>query len=130
MGYHVAVFTPIILIGGAIVVCFVIMAQVTYPNVLAIYSWISNSNPQFRTEPSLSHFSMSHCAIGLFIMLVIICSKKDISIFMKMTSFGVIGVTLLMLFILVTGIIALTNTNFSVGNTESESEDWMLSDER
>ena len=35
-GFYVGLIAPIILIGSAIVVCFIIMAQVIYPNILAI----------------------------------------------------------------------------------------------
>ena len=110
MGYYVALIAPIILIGSAIVVCFIIMAQVTYPNLLATYAWITRKNPHYYHEPSFSHFSTSHCALVLFVILVIICNKKDMGIFMRLSSTGVIFVVMLMLFIFTTGLLAFTDT--------------------
>lgn len=51
-----------------------------------------------------------------------ICSKKDIKIFMKIGSYGVIPVVLLMLFIMYTGIKSMTNTNFSIGSSAQANE--------
>ena len=121
-GYYVGLISPAILIVGAIVVYFVIMADVLYPDVLAIYAWISGSNPKFITKPTFSNFSMSYTAIVQFVILVIICNKKDIGVFMRIGSFGVIFIILLMLFIIATGVLAFSDTNFSIGSTEESNE--------
>ena len=63
--------------------------------------------------------------MALFVMLAILCSKKDLSIFMKVGSIGVIFVFMLIIFIMMTGIIALTNTEFMIGSPENLTEtDW------
>ena len=50
---------------------------------------------------------------------------------MRIGSFGVIFVIMLILFIIGTGVIALTDTHFSIGSTaESNVTDWLHSDER
>ena len=90
-----------------------------YPTLIAVYAWVSQTDPDYKIEPAFDRFSSSYCAILLFITLVIICNKKDISIFMRMTSFGVIGVTLLMFSIFVTGIVSLANTSFTAQVTQS-----------
>jgi hypothetical protein len=48
---------------------------------------------------------------------VIICSKKDLAIFMRIGSFGVVFVVLLIAFIVAMGIIALGDTTFVIGST-------------
>lgn len=54
-----------------------------------------------------------------------ICSKKDIKIFMKLGSYGVIFVVMLMIFIIYTGIRSLTDTEYSIGTMEQSNEtDW------
>ena len=129
-GYYIGAIGPIVVVGSAIIVCFVVMAQVMYPTLFAVYAWISKADHDYNIEPAFDRFSSSYCAILLFIALVIICNKKDISIFMRMTSFGVIGVTLLMLSIFVTGIMSLVNTSFPVQVTQiSFKQDWSA-DER
>jgi len=50
-----------------------------------------------------------------------LCSKKDIGIFMRICSFGVIFVILLMAFIMAMGFIALGDTSFVPGSaTQSD----------
>ena len=44
-GYYTGLIAPAILIGGAVIAYFVIMSQVLYPIVLAIYAWTSGSDP-------------------------------------------------------------------------------------
>ena len=58
-------------------------------------------------------------------MVILVCSKKDIKIFMKIGSFGVIFVVLLMIFIIYTGIKSLTDTEFSIGSyDDSMKTNW------
>ena len=60
-----------------------------------------------------------------------LCSKKDIKIFMKIGSYGVVFVIILMCFIIYTGIHALINTDFSIGSYEdSMNTDWNSSDRK
>jgi hypothetical protein len=54
----------------------------------------------------------------LFIVLVLICSKKDLGIFLKVGSYGVIFIVMLMVFIVATGIIAFGNTTFMTGSAK------------
>ena len=131
VGYYTGLIAPAILIVGAIIVFFVIMTQVMYPDLLAIYAWISGTTPPFDLDPSFTRFSPSYVGFMLFVILVIICNKKDINIFMRIGSFGVIFVVLLMIFIIATGVIALTDTEFSIGSTEESNEtNWAESNKR
>jgi hypothetical protein len=45
MGYYIGLVAPALLIVGAIIVYFVIMCQMLYPLVLAIYSWVTSTSP-------------------------------------------------------------------------------------
>ena len=103
-GYYVGLLAPAFLIVGAVSVYFVIMTQVLYPMCLAIYAWTSGTHPEYYSDPTFQHFSSSYTALVLFVVLIILCSKKDIQIFMKIGSFGVVFVVMLMIFIIVTGI--------------------------
>lgn len=50
---------------------------------------------------------------------------KDLKVFMKVGSFGIVFVVFLMIFIVSTGIISLGNTSFSIGPAYvSDSTDW------
>ena len=114
-----------ILLTGVCIVYFVIQVQLLYPLTLSIYTWSTGNLAPFLSEPTFSQYSSSHCAIILFVILCIICSKKDMSFFMKAGSIGVIFIFMLTFFIMYTGFAALSNTEFMIGSTAASKEtDW------
>lgn len=127
-GFYSGLIAPAILILGAVACFFVTMNQVLYPMVLAIFVWTSGKDPNdypIKPDPTFEWFSSNYTAVFLFCVITAVCSKKDIRIFMKIGSFGVIFVVMLMVFIIYTGILALTNTEFSLGTMEeSDNSDW------
>ena len=106
------------LILGAVAVFFVTMNQVLYPMILAIVVWCGGDKNtiEYREDPTWEWFSGNYTALILFAIMTALCSKKDIKIFMKLGSYGVIFVVMLMIFIIYTGINALTNTDFKIGS--------------
>jgi len=122
MGYYIGLIAPALLIVGAIIVYFVIMCQMLYPLSLAMYSWVSGTSPIYYADPTFSHFSQSYCAIFLGIILIAICSKKDLGVFMRIGSLGVIFIMLFVVYIIYSFIYAEKTTQFSFG-TEAQSDD-------
>lgn len=104
------------------------MNQVLYPMVLAVFVWTTGNDPldyPIKPDPTFEWFSSNYTAIFLFVVITAVCSKKDIKIFMKIGSFGVIFVVMLMIFIIYTGVVSLKNTNFTFGTMEeSDNSDW------
>ena len=73
---------------------------------------------------------MSYCALGLFVICVLVVQAKEMKIFMRLSSFGVIFTIMLVVFIIGTGALAFSDTDFSLGTTEeSNATDW-TSDQR
>ena len=89
-----------------------------YPMTMAIYTWSTGTDINLSLDPTFKKYSISYVSILLFVVLVIICSKKDLAIFLRIGSFGVIFIIFLVVFIIAMGIIALFNTNFVVGSEE------------
>ena len=101
------------------------MSQLSYPIFLAVYAWTTGTHPKPITEPDLSQFSSSYTAFFLFAVSVIICSKKDLAIFIKLTSIGVFFVVTLLLFITGVGVQGLNNTTYQIGSpAENLATDW------
>ena len=118
---------PAVLILGAVACFFVTMNQVLYPMILAIFVWISGNKDgvDYKLTQSFEWFSSNYTAIFLFIVITMLCSKKDLKVFMKIGSFGVIFVVMLMIFIIYTGIYSLSDTDFTIGTmAESNASDW------
>ena len=114
-----------LLLNGLLTVYFVICTQLLYPLTLAVFSWISVQDPVLIGFPTFKSYSQSYCALFLFASLAIICSKKDLSIFMKVGSVGVIFVFMLILFIIYTSVVAFTNTDLSLGTADDAlNTDW------
>jgi amino acid permease len=99
-----------------------------YPLTMAIYTWTSGNTIDLILDPSFKHYSTSYVALLLFVLLVIVCSKKDLAIFLRIGSFGVIFIVLLIVFILAMGIISLGSTSFVIGSEPEDIaytvEDW------
>ena len=119
---------PALLILGAVATFFVTMNQVLYPMILALYVWISGKSEDsvdYKLDPSWEWFSSDYTAIIMFGILTFITSMKNIKLFMKISSFGVVFVIMLMLFIMYTGIDSMTNTDFQFGTMEeSNATNW------
>jgi amino acid permease len=96
-----------------------------YPIILCIISWCTGETYTYHTESTFKSFSQSYCAFVLFPVLVYLCSKKDLSIFMKVGSIGVIFIVFLMFFIIYVGVNGLTNTEYKWGTmAESDNSIW------
>ena len=50
----------------------------------------------------------------MFVVMIFVCLQRDLSIFIKMTSYGAISIILIAFFIIGVGIISLTNTPFKI----------------
>jgi hypothetical protein len=115
-GYYAGLIAPAFLMIGAVTVLFVILAEISYPIILAVYTWISGIQMTEQTKPTLETFSSSYTALLLFFVAVGVCSKKDLNIFIKLGSFGAFFVSMLIIFITATGIMSLSNTNYRIGS--------------
>ena len=94
-----------------------------YPMTLAVFAWTTGIDPQFHTEPTLEYYSQTYIAIFLFLAVTLICLQTDLSFFMKVSSAGVIFIIMLIGFIVKTGIVASTNTDFVTGTSEEAKQD-------
>jgi len=128
-GFYMGLISPAVIMLGAVAVFFVTMNQVMYPMILAITVWITGNDVNYDNTPRWDWFSGNYTAIILFFIMTALCSKKDIKIFMKIGSYGVIFVILLMAFIIYTGIRAMTDTSFKIGTPEESMDtDWSKND--
>jgi amino acid permease len=91
-----------------------------YPMIMAIYTWISGDKITLSLDPTFKHWSISYVSLILFVALVIICSKKDLAIFLRIGSFGVIFIIMLVVFIIAMGIISLGETTWILGSASDD----------
>ena len=72
---------------------------------------------QIETNVNFSEFSYSYTCIIVMLILIGLTLIKNLSIFVKMNTFGVVFVTMIIIFVVGVGIYALTNTNFVIQTT-------------
>ncbi len=80
--------------------------------MLALIEWIGKTPIEPITDANFSHFSLSYMALIVFAVEFTITLKKDLTIFIKLMSFGSIFIISLILFIVGFGFYAVANTDF------------------
>ena len=116
-GWYLGLIGPTILIFGAITVYFVVIVQSLYPLLVVLLNKafkmdLDYINPNEYPYWHFEAFSASYVAIVMFVLLVTVSMKKDLSIFMRMGSIGAVCVSSLIVFVVGYGIYSLTNTKY------------------
>jgi hypothetical protein len=91
-----------------------------YPILLAIYSWCAGDlHPKMYNDPTFLHFSPAYTAIVLYVVAIFMTNRRDLSIFIKMASFGPYFIMVLIIFIIGVGIwgLMITDFNYTIGPT-------------
>jgi hypothetical protein len=97
-----------------IIIYFQLLSQNLYPILLVI---TGKHVDQIETNVNFSEFSYSYTCIIVMLILIGLTLIKNLSIFVKMNTFGVVFVTMIIIFVVGVGIYALTNTNFVIQTT-------------
>ena len=71
-------------------------------------------------KPNFSGFSLTYTCIMLYGILLLVISKRELGIFIKINTYGVIFVTLNLFFIMTMGVISFTNTDFIIENKDNK----------
>ena len=112
-GFYLGIAANFLMVLGALTVLFIILADLSYPILLAIYAWITpGENPEIVTDPSFSQFSSAYTSLILYFILVLLCSKERLGVFIRLGSLGAIFIALVVLFITGLGIYETYNTKY------------------
>ena len=104
---------------GAMTVYFCVLVQSFYPLIYALFHDAFKIDMKYYdpSETPYYHFgafSDTYVAILLYFALVLICMKKDLTIFMKMGSVGAFCVTFLIIFVIIYGFMGIGGTHYKV----------------
>lgn len=84
-----------------------------YLQILAIIKWTTGvALVNYSEGVVFSHFSQTYVALGLYVILLGVCLKRDLSIFIKISTYGAIVTGMIALVIVSIGIYAFSNTKF------------------
>lgn len=114
--YYLGIISTLLIIFAASCAYFIIMSQMLYPIALALIEWIFKKQIELVDKPVFTSFSQAYCAIVLFVVEIFIVTKKDLSIFIKLVSYGSFFIMSLMVFIVGVGFYSLHNTHFEIVN--------------
>lgn len=86
----------------------------TYSNILALIKWIGGKDLPRVDKPDFGVFSQMYVAFIMFAILVPICLRRDLSIFVSISSYGAIAIIFICLIIMFFGIYGFTNTSYKM----------------
>ena len=125
-GWFTTVFFLNFLMISVIIIYYEMMSQSLFPILAAIIEWVFETKINLKTDFTLDEFSLTYTCIGLTFILYPIINKKDMTIFIRVSSIGIICVILVLTFIFSYGFYSLTNTKFRISNEKNDFD----SDER
>ncbi|CDW86646.1 UNKNOWN [Stylonychia lemnae] len=119
-GSYLGILSAIFALMIPLMFFFQIICQTLFPSIIAMTSTLQN--PTIDLYPDFSKFSYSYTCLAIFALLFIVSLKKDLKIFIKINSFGVIFTIIIILFLIGVGVSALQDTNFEVVETYDNSQ--------
>jgi len=112
--YYCGFISTLLIMVAAVCAYFVILSQMLYFILLALIEWTTKTHLEVVTKPDFSVFSLGYMALTVFVIEFVITLKKDLTIFIKLMSFGSFFIIALIVFIIGFGFYALGTTHFDI----------------
>jgi amino acid permease len=96
-----------------ILIFFQLMAQNLCPVLLALIDLCSGANTDMNTKPNWGEFNYTWTCVIIFFIVFAMTAIKDLNIFVRINSFGVIFITLIILMIMGLGFYSFSDTKFT-----------------
>ncbi len=107
---------------GATLGYYELLTQSLYPCVQGVINLIAHtSHPADIHDLSLSHFSLAYVCLAMSVILFLLFAKRDFSFFIKLNSFGVVFVLMILAFNFGYSFYGFSNTSYSFLPTASPS---------
>ena len=100
------------IVTGALLIYFLIMTQNIYPTICLILNNMGLDLDSKDLTPEFGRFSLIYLGIILCFFLFPFIIKKDVGFLVKLSSYGIYFISLLILFVIYTGISSIFNTDF------------------
>ena len=120
--YYSGFISTLLIMVAAVCAYFVILSQMLYFITLALLKWIARTDVSPVTTADFSVYSLAYVALFIFVLEFFITLKKDLSIFIRLVSFGSIFIISLILFIIGFGFYAFSNTDFVFVNSDVQPD--------
>ena len=128
IGKNIQILFCALIAFGALLIYFLIMSQNLYPIACLILNKTGFNLDASNLEPAFGKFSLIYLSIILCFALFFLIIKKDLGFLIRLSSFGIYFISLLILFVIYSGISSLINTKFHFGyikNKEGSNERYL-----
>ena len=113
IGKNTQIFFCTFIITGALLIYFLIMTQNIYPTICLVLNKIGGYDLDSKDlTPEFGRFSLIYLGIVLGFCLFPFIIKKDVGFLVKLSSFGIYFISVLIIFEIYTGISSFINTDF------------------
>lgn len=112
--FIVNLYVPILLF-------FQLLAQNLFPVLLFIIELFTGGDREMSLPPDWSQFSYSWTCVIIFALEFGMTAIRDLQIFVKLNSYGVVFIALLILFICGMGVYGLSNTTYTTSEATFDS---------
>ena len=113
IGKNIQILFSMLITLGAGLIYFLIISQNLYPIACLVLNKLFGLDIDAKDlTPEFSRFSSLYLGIFLCFVLLPLIVKKDIGFMVKLSSFGIYFISILIIFVLYTGISSLINTKF------------------
>jgi Transmembrane amino acid transporter protein len=112
--YYCGFISTLLIMVAAVTAYFINLSSMLYYIFLALADWVLAKNLVPVNEADFSQFSLAYMAILVFVMEFIITAKKDLSIFIRLMSFGSAFIIALIVFIIGFGFYGIATTDYNI----------------
>ena len=106
------IFFCTFIVTGALLIYFLIMTQNIYPTICLILNNIGFDLDSKDLTPEFGRFSLIYLGIILCFCLFSFIIKKDVGFLVKLSSYGIYFISVLMIFVIYTGISSIFKNDF------------------
>jgi hypothetical protein len=114
--YYLGFLSTLFIMIAAVTSYFINLSSMLYYIILAILQWTGAIKHDFIpvTDVNFGTFSQGYVTIFVFIMEIFITSKKDLSIFIRLMTYGSAFIIALILFIIGFGFYGVATTKYEI----------------
>ena len=114
--YYLGFLSTLFIMIAAVTSYFINLSAMLYYILLAILEWTHAISPDFEpvTSVNFGTFSQGYVTIFVFAMEIFITSKKDLSIFIRLMTYGSGFIMALIVFIIGFGFYGIASTKFEI----------------
>ena len=95
------------------------MAQALYPVILTFIDLSTGEKDEsVNTDVNWSSFSYTWTCMLILVVEFVMTLRRDLDIYIKLNTIGVLGIIILMVYILVTGLVGIAQTDYTANKHE------------